>query len=132
MHTPTPWKIGKHGSIVTDKPDRQVEITGDGAKETIEFYGGHVICETVTQDNAAFIVEACNSAAQLQAERDALQAGNEVKQAMYDGMKSACDALSAELATVKAERDELKRQIRDNNKRMITGQAYIVHLGGNQ
>lgn len=41
------------------------------------------------------------------AERTAaeLRAENEIKQAMYDGMKAACDALAAQLAAVTAERD---------------------------
>ena len=58
QHTPGPWKIGKHGSVITTTPDKQVEITGKHAKETIEWYGGHVICETATKANAALIAAA--------------------------------------------------------------------------
>lgn len=57
-HTPGPWKIGKNGSVVTDTPDRQVEITGLNAQDTINWYGGHVICETVTNANAVLIAAA--------------------------------------------------------------------------
>jgi len=67
-HTPLPWQAGKQGSIVTQQPDPQnVEITGDAAAETIEWYGGHVICETVTDVNRRYIIEACNHYETLQA-----------------------------------------------------------------
>ncbi len=59
-HTPVPWMIG-NGAVVTLIPDPQVEITGEHAANTIQYYGGHVICETVTDENARFIVEACNN-----------------------------------------------------------------------
>ena len=38
-------------------------------------------------------------------ERDEARAENEIKQAMYDGLKDATDQLSAELERVKQERD---------------------------
>lgn len=67
-HTPGPWKIGNYGSVVTNTPDRQVEIVGPHSEDTINWYGGHVICETVTNGNAALIaaapdlLEACKAA----------------------------------------------------------------------
>lgn len=57
-HTPGPWRIGRNHSVVTDTPDEQVVIRGDHAAETIDFYGGHVIAETVTPANAALIAAA--------------------------------------------------------------------------
>ncbi len=52
MFTPGPWRIGKHGSVVTDH--RVGPATDDVTKD----YGGYVICETVTPSNAALIVAA--------------------------------------------------------------------------
>ncbi len=57
-HTPTPWRVGRHGCIVSDNPDPQLHPSASDAKE---YYGGvSLICETVCPTNAAFIVKACN------------------------------------------------------------------------
>lgn len=58
MYTPGPWHIGEHGAVVTFTPDAQVEIKGEHAAETIAWYSGHVICETVTPANARLIAAA--------------------------------------------------------------------------
>ena len=60
-HTPVPWRWGKGGAVVTNSPDEQVRFEGEWAADDLEFYGGHVICETVTKNNGAFIVRACNA-----------------------------------------------------------------------
>ena len=73
MHTPAPLKIGKHGSIVTDAPDRQVMIADS---ETVEWYGGHVVCETITNENAAHMVYSWNNIEAAERERDELAAAN--------------------------------------------------------
>jgi len=70
-HTPTPWRIGKNGGVVSDSAEGLV-INGAFGKEAVEYYGGNLICESVTRANAEFIVEACNAHERLKRERDAL------------------------------------------------------------
>ena len=96
-HTPPPYEIGKNGSIVTQAPDAQVDMTRDGidVEDTLEFYGGHVICETITSRNAEFIVRACNAHDELVAAAEAaMDALNELIGVDYD--------LSGEQALLKA------------------------------
>lgn len=54
MFTPGPWRIGNGGSVVTDH-SMGPDDTNDGTRA---FYGGNVICETVTPSNAALIAMA--------------------------------------------------------------------------
>lgn len=54
MFSPGPWRVGKNGSVVTDS----VVGLGSCDAETLEHYGGNVICETVTPSNAALIAVA--------------------------------------------------------------------------
>ncbi|WP_288379803.1 hypothetical protein [uncultured Massilia sp.] len=63
QHTKTPWRIGKPsqmGSVVADEP--VPEIKGSDA---VEYYGGHLIAESIAPRNAEFIVRACNAHDQL-------------------------------------------------------------------
>lgn len=48
--TPGPWRVGKHGSVVSDAPVPEVH-----GSDAIEYYGGHVICETITPSNARLV-----------------------------------------------------------------------------
>lgn len=53
--TPGPWKIGKTcGSVVSDAPI----VGGFSGSDAIEYYGGHLICESATNANACLIVAA--------------------------------------------------------------------------
>ena len=54
MLTHGPWRVGKNGEVVTDS----VVGLGPCDAETLEYYGGNVICETVTPSNAALIAVA--------------------------------------------------------------------------
>lgn len=56
VHTPLPWRVGKTGSVVADAP-----VPGLRGSDDTDYYGGHLICESVTPSNAEFIVRACNS-----------------------------------------------------------------------
>lgn len=56
QHTPTPWQIGKYKSVVSDSPVPEIIGSND-----IYRYGGHMICESVTADNAAYIVKCVNN-----------------------------------------------------------------------
>ena len=52
--TPGPWRVGNSGGVVSDLPiDGGVPGTAD-----VEYYGGHLICETVTSANAKLIAAA--------------------------------------------------------------------------
>ena len=68
-HSAFPWRAGSGGSIVCD--DASLGPGTDDA-DALEFYGGHVVCETVTPTNRDFIVRACHSHADLLAACEAL------------------------------------------------------------
>jgi len=50
QYTPGPWRMGRHGAIVSDTPVPEIS----GSDET-DYYGGHLICESVTNWNARLI-----------------------------------------------------------------------------
>ena len=53
-HTPGPWQIGKNfGSVVCDTP-----VPGIRGSDDTEYYGGHLIAESVTEANARLIAAA--------------------------------------------------------------------------
>lgn len=55
MFTPGPWRVGKRGAVVTAVvTDQQVYAT-PAPPSVRTYYGGEVICETVTGGNAALI-----------------------------------------------------------------------------
>ena len=63
-HTPGPWRVG-HGSwVVSD-----TAVTGMDGSDAVEFYGGHLICESVNGPNSHLIaaapdlLEACEAMA---------------------------------------------------------------------
>lgn len=53
--TPVPWRVGNWGSVVADAA--VPEMPGS---DSTDYYGGHLVCESVTPSNAEFIVRACN------------------------------------------------------------------------
>lgn len=55
-HTPTPWRIGKGHCVVADEP-----VPGMGGSDAIEYYGGHLIAESITTENCEHIVRCVNS-----------------------------------------------------------------------
>jgi hypothetical protein len=61
-HTPTPWRLGKSGAIVCETPIPEMR---SDIPENQEFYGGHLVAESVTKANAEFIVLVCNSHEEL-------------------------------------------------------------------
>ena len=52
--TPGPWRIGNYGAIVSDCPPNCKQR--DGADE--HWYGGHIICESVTDEYLHLITAA--------------------------------------------------------------------------
>lgn len=48
--TPGPWRVGKTGCVVADVPVPEM-----GGSDDVDYYGGHLICESVTPANAKLI-----------------------------------------------------------------------------
>lgn len=62
-HTPGPWRLGKcGGSVVADVPIQD----GICGSDCVEYYGGHLIAESVTPSNAKLIAAAPDLLALLQ------------------------------------------------------------------
>jgi len=62
-HTKTPWRVGspyRMGSVVADEPVPEI-----GGSDAVDYYGGHLVAESIAPRNAEFIVRACNAHAQL-------------------------------------------------------------------
>ena len=55
-HTATPWRVGHSGAVVAFVP-----VVGMPGSDATEYYGGHMICESVTRPNARRIVAAVNA-----------------------------------------------------------------------
>ncbi len=52
-HTPGPWRVGKSfGSVVSDAP-----VPGINGSDDVEYYGGHLVAESVAPNNARLIAE---------------------------------------------------------------------------
>lgn len=49
-HTSGPWRVGSHGSVVANSP-----IPGVNGSDAVDYYGGHLVCESVTPSNAKLI-----------------------------------------------------------------------------
>lgn len=57
-HTPGPWKVGKLDSVVVSDSDKNLTINGATGKENTDYYGGNLICESVSSCNAKLIAAA--------------------------------------------------------------------------
>ena len=56
--TPGPWEIGNHNSCVISKNDESLCIKGAVGEDAIKYYGGNLICESISQANAKLIAAA--------------------------------------------------------------------------
>lgn len=56
-HTPTPWRVGRPGTVVSDS---HIEH-GPGGCDCVEYYGGHLIAESITSANSRRIVACVNA-----------------------------------------------------------------------
>jgi len=94
-HTPTPYRVGKTGQVVSDSAEG-LTLNGATGKDAIEHYGGNLIAESVSPENAEFIARACNAF-------DLFVAGAEeaLEQLKFEGM--TVDALEKALAIAKGE-----------------------------
>lgn len=99
-HTPTPWRLGNGRNIVSDTP--VPEVCGSDA---VEYYGGHLVAESLAAENAKFIVRACNShdalVAALQDILSMAEAGQKVL-GLYRVNRRRFDAAQAILAAAGA------------------------------
>ena len=55
-HTPEPWRVGRPGTVVSDTP-----VPGMGGSDAVEYYGGHLIGESIIEANARRIVACVNA-----------------------------------------------------------------------
>lgn len=76
-HTPGPWKYNGRDAIVSETPVEGLSNSDDAYR----YYGGHIVCESVTRTNAEFIVRACNS---------------------HDDLVAACEAINLALGDTSA------------------------------
>jgi hypothetical protein len=61
-HTAEPWRVGKgYGAVVADAKVRDGPIGADD----VHSYGGYLICESTTKDNARRIIACVNACAGL-------------------------------------------------------------------
>lgn len=62
-HTPEPWRVGRPGAVVSDTP-----VPGMGGSDAVEYYGGHLIGESIIEANARRIVACVNFCAGVSTE----------------------------------------------------------------
>lgn len=48
-HTPTPWRVGRPGTVVADS-EEGLTIDGSTGPDNVGHYGGNLIAESVIQD----------------------------------------------------------------------------------
>lgn len=68
-HTPGPWRVGRPGSVVADHPVPEM----DGS-DAVDYYGGHLIAESVTAKNAPLLAAA----------PELLSAAKKLRRAVYE------------------------------------------------
>jgi hypothetical protein len=56
--TPGPWRVGKRGGCVVCDSDKGLTISGAIGEQAIEYYGGNLIGESISIDNAKLIAAA--------------------------------------------------------------------------
>lgn len=56
-HTPGPWRLGRAGVVVSNSSEG-ITIGGATGKENTDYYGGNLICESVSLGNAKLIATA--------------------------------------------------------------------------
>ena len=93
-HTPEPWRAGLHSTVVSDTP-----VPGMSGSDAVEYYGGHLIGESITEANARRIVACVNACRGL--------GTDELEQ---HGLVSA---VGYELIELTKQRDELLRDMQD-------------------
>ena len=62
-HTPEPWRVGLHSTVVSDTP-----VPGMSGSDAVEYYGGHLIGESIIEANARRIVACVNACSRIDTE----------------------------------------------------------------
>lgn len=57
-HTTGPWKVGNRNNCVVSESDESLSIRGAVGSDAIRYYGGNLICESVSESNAKLIAAA--------------------------------------------------------------------------
>lgn len=88
-HTPGPWRKGRPHSVVADSPS-----PGIVGSDAVDYYGGHMICESVNDENARLIVLApamAEAAQRLLSAVDALDGVVEIPFGLAKELAKAAD-----------------------------------------
>lgn len=67
-HTPEPWRTGNVSTTVVADSDDGLHITGATGPDALEYYGGNLIAESVSEENARRIVACVNACAGIPTE----------------------------------------------------------------
>lgn len=118
MRTSPPYRVGRPGTIVSDNAEG-LTLGGATGEDAVEHYGGNLIAESMSPDNAEFFSRAGNAhdplvAALLRA-KEAIRAFNgigmtgEVEQACWNAYQSSPEMreINAALAIANGERDQV-------------------------
>ena len=62
-HTQEPWRVGKSGAVVAD-----YKVPEMGGSDDIDYYGGHLVGESIIPSNASRIVACVNACAGISTE----------------------------------------------------------------
>ena len=106
-HTPTPWRVGRPGTVVSDSHIEHGPVGCD----CVEYYGGHLIAESVTSANArriAACVNACEgiSTDAIETEGSAVMGWARAASKLLR-LRSSHDELQELHQAIKEQRDEL-------------------------
>lgn len=104
-HTPEPWKLGRAGSVISESKDG-LEIIGATGEEAINYYGGNLIAESISQANAARIVACVNACAGIENPQEYMK-GVKLLEKTYHELQNRNGDLNVQNSTLKAERQEL-------------------------
>jgi hypothetical protein len=52
--TTGPWEVGRSGAVIS-KNKESLTINGSTGKDAVKYYGGNLICESVSPENAKLI-----------------------------------------------------------------------------
>lgn len=60
LSTKRPWRLGRPGTVVADD-DTGLTLGGATGPENVRYYGGNLICESISEANAAVVVLTANA-----------------------------------------------------------------------
>ena len=100
-HTPEPWRVGRPGAVVSDTPVPEM-----GGSDAVEYYGGHLIGESITEANALRIVACVNACEGISTDRLEKAKQLELEPEAFPVWKAYCEK-KMQLEDVTEQRDEL-------------------------